>query len=307
MPDPASPPPGHERSARGEFCVAVPARMDSERRSASQIQAHYEIERQLAARLRSSTQTERRRLYPELYDELLRRVGSHPLLHATDGEAAVAAQLRVLERYLDRDAVFLEIGAGDCALALAVAERVRRVYAIDVSAEITAQARRRHPENVDIIVTDGFSIPVPEASVSVAYSDQLFEHLHPDDVLDHLRQVYAALKLGGRYICLTPNRLTGPHDISKYFDAEPTGFHLREYTAAELGGLMRTAGFARVELWTTRRGISFGLPSGLVHTIERAVELLPHKQRRSVGGALPLRVALGCYTVAVKEASSTAP
>ena len=37
-----------------------------------------------------------------------------------------------------------------------------------------------------------------------------------------------------RFICLTPHRSTGPHDMSKYFGDVATGFHLKEYTNKEL-------------------------------------------------------------------------
>ena len=42
------------------------------------------------------------------------------------------------ERFVDEDTVFLEIGAGDCAFTLAVADRgARKRDALDVSREIS--------------------------------------------------------------------------------------------------------------------------------------------------------------------------
>jgi SAM-dependent methyltransferase len=272
-------------------------------RTPSDIREHYEVERQLAERLKASTRAERSTLYTALYDELLQRVPSHPLLEQRADSTVTAGQLRMFDRYLDADSVFLEIGAGDCALSLAVAERVREVYALDVSEEITAEARRAQRENLRIVVTDGLSIPLKPASVTLAFSDQLFEHLHPDDALDHLRQVHEVLRPGGRYICLTPNRLTGPHDVSKYFDETATGFHLREYSATELERLMRAAGFARVEFGTTRRSRSLRLPRLLVHGVEGAFERLGRRWRVRLGHALPLRVVLGSYAIGIKAPS----
>jgi SAM-dependent methyltransferase len=178
------------------------------------------------------------------------------------------------------------------------------VYAIEVSAEITAGVPPR--DNVDVVITDGLSIPVPPSSATIAYSNQVFEHLHPEDALDHLRQVHEALAPGGRFVCITPNRLTGPHDISMYFDTRATGLHMREYTATELAGLMRFAGFERTEAWTTRKGISIRLPWIAVQASERAIALLPHKRRRPVGRTLPIRVVLDCYVVGIKQRSPVA-
>ena len=39
-----------------------------------------------------------------------------------------------------------------------------------------------------------------------------------------LANLYRALKPGAVYVCITPNRLSGPHDISLYFDSVATGF-----------------------------------------------------------------------------------
>jgi hypothetical protein len=118
----------------------------------------------------------------------------------------------------------------------------------------------------------------------------------------HLSQIYTALAPGGRYVCITPNRPTGPHDISKYFDTVATGLHLQEYTTTELARLMRCAGFERAEAWVTRKGFSLRAPWAAVRATEGVVGLLPGKARRRVGRELPLCVVLGCYVVGVKEA-----
>ena len=40
----------------------------------------------------------------------------------------------------------------------------------------------------------------------------------PEDAVEQLRHLHAALAPGGVYLCITPSRLTGPHDISYLFD-----------------------------------------------------------------------------------------
>jgi cyclopropane fatty-acyl-phospholipid synthase-like methyltransferase len=264
-------------------------------RSAAEIREHYEVEKELAARLRNSTREQRLELYSSVYDELYERITSHPLLSPAE---ATTTQVKLIERYLDPDTVFLEIGAGDCSLSLVVAARVRQVYALEVSQEIASRVTLH--QNLEVLITDGIEIPVPSGSVTLAYSNQVLEHLHPDDADEHFRRVYAALGPGGRYVCLTPNRLMGPTDVSKYFDKTPTGFHLREYAVGEVATLMRAAGFRRVEAWTTRKGLSFRVPRPVVWSVESALDRLPRPAVRRIGGRLPLRVILGCYVVAVK-------
>ena len=42
----------------------------------------------------------------------------------------------------------------------------------------------------------------------------------------------------GVYICITPNRVSGPHDVSRGFDEVATGFHMHEYTGREIRPLV---------------------------------------------------------------------
>jgi SAM-dependent methyltransferase len=233
-----------------------------ETRSPERLQYQYEIERRLAARLRDAPKHERRHLYADVYDEFFRAVPDHPqLVTIADPITQVrdaARRAKCLSRFLTPACTFLEVGPGDCSLAIQVAKAVRKVYAVDVSAEITKG--NTLPDNLELILSDGSSIPVAPGSVDVAFSDQLMEHLHPDDALDQLHNLYTALRPGGIYICMTPNRFSGPHDISKYFTDEPTGFHLREHSTTDLVRMLRAAGFKKVEVPVPARGRYVPLP-----------------------------------------------
>jgi len=280
-----------------------------ETRTPEQIREHYEIEKELAGRLRAASKEERRRLYTALYDELYRRVPLHPQLTQKADPAAraeaVAVQMRLLRRFLTPGSVFLEVGPGDCSLAFEAAKSAKKVYAVDVSGEITKGAAR--PANFELILSDGSSIPVPAGSVHVAYSNQLMEHLHPDDALEQLRNVYAALAPGGRYVCITPNRLTGPHDVSEHFDEVATGFHLKEYTATELARIFKAAGFSRISAFASYREQFFAVPVFLLKIAESVVAVLPRSSRRQVARRLPFRALLRAAVVGEKAAGLEAP
>jgi len=281
----------------------MPVRIpNSETRTFERVLAHYRIEQELAARLRSAPKEERRRLYTSLYDELFRRVHDHPQLtlkaSAASRQAEVSARLKLLGPYLRPDATYLEVGPGDCALATAVAQQVRKVYAVDVSNEITVGVAL--PENFELAISDGCSIPVPERSVDVAYSDQLMEHLHADDAREQLQNIYQALKPGGVYLCITPNRLSGPHDVSRYFDEVATGFHLREYTVGELTKLFSATGFRKFKVLAGGGGHHLPLPPKLIRVVEWFLELFPRTFGRTLARGLPLRVILGAKLVARK-------
>jgi ubiquinone/menaquinone biosynthesis C-methylase UbiE len=47
----------------------------------------------------------------------------------------------------------------------------------------------------------------PQAMFDWAVSTSMIEHLHPDDVDIHLREVYRVLKPGGNYLMWCPNGL----------------------------------------------------------------------------------------------------
>ena len=80
-------------------------------------------------------------------------------------------ELRSLRRAFDLHKVFMEVGAGDCALARRAAGYVERVYALDVSED--AMGRLSGPPNLVRVVHDGVRIPLPEGGVDVAFSRAL--------------------------------------------------------------------------------------------------------------------------------------
>ncbi len=274
----------------------------TETRSFERVKEHYRIEKELAARLRSASKDERRHLYTVVYDELFSRVSDHPQLtqkaNAVLRQKEVAARLELISGYLHPDVVYLEVGPGDCALAVAVAHRVRKVYAVDVSNEVAGGVRL--PDNLEFAISDGCSIPVPAGSVQLAYSDQLLEHLHPDDAVEQLAGIYQALAPGGVYLCITPNRLSGPHDVSRYFDEVATGFHLREYTVGELTELFRRAGFRKCKVLVGGGGFHLTVPLAIVTAGEWLLGGLPVTLGRTLARGLPWRLMLGAKVVATK-------
>ncbi len=271
----------------------------SNQRTMGQIRQQYEVETELAERLRNTPKSERTRAYGEIYSELCRRVPDHPSLTRAadlDYSAAVAREkLALLRAYLRPETVFLEVGAGDCRLSLQVAETVKQVYALEVSREITKHAASR--PNFEIVISNGTDIPVPPGSIDLAFSFQVMEHIHPEDAREQLGNVLLALAPGGMYMCLTPNRLSGPHDVSKYFDDTARGMHLREYSVGETAELFRRAGFRRVTAMAGTLGRFVELPVWTIGMLEGLAERLPTGIRRRVVGLPGLRHLLSAAVI----------
>lgn len=260
---------------------------------------HYEVEVGLADRLRNSSRAERKHLYSSVYEELFREVPYHPLLVLKSQAAVKRAELQelfeTLRPFLSPDTVYAEIGAGDCALTMRVAPHVRKAYAIDVSETVT---RGASAPNLEVVLSDGISIPV---KATLIFSNQLMEHLHPDDARDQLANVFDALAPGGKYFCITPNRMNGPHDVSSGIDEVARGFHLREYTNRELASLFRSVGFARVQAFARIRNLQTTLPLGIVTTLETVVGWLPRRLEWRVSRLPIVRRILGVQLIATRR------
>ena len=185
--------------------------------------------------------------------------------------------IKFLKPFLNRDVNFLEIGAGDCSLSFEVAKQVKMVTAIDVTEYITNF--KSQPRNFKLIISDGIIIDVPPNTINVVYSNNLIEHIHPDDIMIHLRNIYQVLTSGGIFFCITPNRLTGPHDISQYFTKVATGFHLIEYTYTDLYNIFKSVGFSKLYSPIGYKCLSLKVPPRSLISLEKIISFIPRNVR----------------------------
>lgn len=262
------------------------------------LRRHYDIEKKLAERLRNSTAAERPNLYATIYNDLFIQVPE--LGESNDDESIRYARqnFKLLKRFLKPKTVFLEIGAGNGDLSRLVAPHVKQLVALEVSAETIA--RFVPPSNVKVVLSKGVDIPVPAESINCAFSTQVLEHIHPDDALLHVQNVARTLKKDGVYICKTPHRFSGPHDVSGYFDQEATGLHLKEYTIAEMVELFAQGGLGKCSVYYGGKGFYLPFPLSLARFIERCIARVPLGRRRSVARFYPLRALFGITLVGKK-------
>jgi SAM-dependent methyltransferase len=281
------------RSLRCDF--EATKRRQGDDRSPERIRAHYQLERQLADRLRDAPAHRRVKVYSDVYAELFKRLPDHPQKAAPLHIGRARREASLLSRFLHEGTAYLELGCGDALVCFEVAGRASIAYGLDVT-DVLIQ-RDRAPRNFEFVRTDGVNIPLPSGSVDLAYSNQLMEHLHPEDAEAQLREVCRVLKPGARYLCITPNRLTGPHDVSIFFDYEASGFHLREYDYRSLRKLGLAAGFRRVEFHVMLRGRRIPLPFVLGAVLEWALDAAPVNWRARLSRFRPLEVVMGINAV----------
>jgi ubiquinone/menaquinone biosynthesis C-methylase UbiE len=246
------------------------------------------FETDIAHKLRTANRVERMRLYGAVYDEYAIR---YPESLPTDDDRVLRTagfEKAFLSQFLTPSTVMAEIGPGRCHLAYAVAPLVRKIYGVDVASDTANKAGR--PSNFELVLTDGIRMPFDSDSIDLVSSNQLMEHLHPDDAAEQLREIYRVLRPGGSYICVTPSRINGPHDCSAIFDDIPcpiehglytaTGLHLKEYTTRDLLDIFRRVGFKRVQTWIGARGHYIELPPFVMTAIETLLRLIPVSWRK---------------------------
>jgi SAM-dependent methyltransferase len=223
------------------------------------LRARFDLERRYHRALLDEPSAERRGpIYEEAYRDLYALWAAEAPEKAVFGfqEAYTAALAPILR---GRRVVDFGCGFGRSTVRFAaLAEHVTGIETNDACVEgACAAARAAGVRNATFLKLAGGRLPLEDASVDVVYSNDVAEHLHPDDLMAHLRDARRVLRAGGRYVCVTPNRLYGPHDVSKAFlppGALPEGLHLREYTTGELGACFADAGYAAADaLFTSAR------------------------------------------------------
>jgi SAM-dependent methyltransferase len=229
----------------------------------NQIYQIYETEIKHSNRLRISDTKKRKLLYEKVYEDYYSELPFHPAFKVKNNfeiqKNRLDFQLNKLIPIVNKNQVFVEVGAGDCALSKQLSSYVGKIYALEIS-QTYAMQENELPSNMEIVIFDGFNFPFEANSIDFVYSNQLIEHLHPDDAIEQLRSIFNCLKKGGRHMIITPNRLLGPGDITGHFGDEPIGFHLKEYTDLELRSILKSVGFKKFKFQTIIKGKSIYVP-----------------------------------------------
>ena len=257
------------------------------------------IEAQLARRLVNATPAERMNLYGAVYDRIYEmHLGRDP---QTLDFGAGPELLAFLEKLTHPEQALLEVGCGGGLLAIEMARRGRRVLGIDVSARIVEKARHRADaaSGLTLAISSGTQIPASDSSFDFAYSVEVIEHLHAEDVSAHLREVYRVLKPGGRYWLLTPNHWDSFNSAERFgVEVEwSADIHLKEWTYSELEAELLRAQFTSLRSpWRNARMLWLPLmPVGFFAAAERlSPRILRRRRARSLLGIV------ACSIVATK-------
>ncbi|MFT4584193.1 MAG: hypothetical protein ACI8XZ_003957 [Gammaproteobacteria bacterium] len=261
-------------------------------RTYEQVLNHFNVEKRIAGKLRNTRSIEERKpIFESMYKELFAQVPDHPRLTRRNSADATAKsnrdKLRKVKRFIDHNTSFAEFAPGDCRFSFEMCKHVKSVFAIDISDQMGPVDSV--PVNFQLSLYDGRDLDLPDEIVDFVFSDQLIEHFHPDDTRSHFKLTHNILKQGGFYAFQTPHKFRGPCDVSMYFCDEPEGFHLKEWTFAEIVELLRDVGYSSWRGYWTAKGITVRLPMTYFYAMETILKLFPPAPRRALSKfALPM-------------------
>jgi SAM-dependent methyltransferase len=194
----------------------------------------------------------RQTLYMELYEAIYNFVK----IHLPDYDS-FGFNSDLINNHIDvfKDKIVIDYGCGYGASTELLSKTAKFVYGIDAShtAVQTATSKFGKLKNTDFIMNSSPYIPFEKGIFEAAYSNDLLEHFHPDDLKIHLKEIYRILIKGGKYLFWTPGSKTGPHDCTQWFYPRGMGFkakgdHIKEYNYSELISIIQHVGFEKIEL-----------------------------------------------------------
>ncbi|MEQ1742870.1 MAG: class I SAM-dependent methyltransferase [Candidatus Nitrotoga sp.] len=213
------------------------------------ILAHWTLEQRLTRELLESTPENRwetfERCYTTLYGELewLNR-----LTGGTDTTSPAERYQHWADLIGSSPKSVYEVGSGKAAMIGHLAQLGHQCTATEITRERGAKHVVEHL-NLRWTQSDGIHLERFEQPgiYDFVLSDNVIEHMHPDDLIHHFEGACKILKPGGQYLMAVPHRWFGPCDISKVFKYEvASGMHLKEYTYRELRHALLYSGFREV-------------------------------------------------------------
>ena len=147
-----------------------------------------------------------------------------------------------------------ELGCSAGGLLAQACQAGYRVGGLEVVPELLDRTRKQiSPEyHQNLFLGDFRAIDLTQhrESYSVAYWNDVFEHIPLDEIAEYLTRLYTLLKPGGLLVTITPNWHMRPSDVTSMCSpprTQATGFHFKEYTLREIIGMLASTGFGHVQ------------------------------------------------------------
>lgn len=264
---------------------------------------HFDLEATYRQRILASSKgsTERQELFSTAYRDLTRLLLERRSRFNRSHEHSLGFSDRVLNAIRARigppPARLLDVGCGTGVLVERMALLGYAAEGIDLSDECIRVSRARTERSGDLprggsvrLICGNFLVEdFTEGAYDLIHSNDVLEHLHPDEVDDFIAKCHRLLKPGGALWLTTPNKWTGPGDATILRfppGTETRGLHLREYSLRELDRILRKKGFVELSslLLTPGRlrgqGTSYRpVFHGIKFALEGILPVFPHSIR----------------------------
>jgi len=213
---------------------------------------HYRVEKEYAAKIMASPKgsAEREMLFEEGYNKVLGDIIAQ-YDPGGGGTHYTTVVLQIVQHLVDRGGRVFDFGCGGGDLVMALIEAGYDARGIDVSRDCIDRAKATLSViSKDECVERGeFLSFQANRKFHCVVMDNVIEHIVPDSVGDVVRRCYDMLDEDGYLVVLTPHKMSGPHDVSRFFlplGSAAEGFHLKEYSFTDLDSALRGGGFKRV-------------------------------------------------------------
>jgi 2-polyprenyl-3-methyl-5-hydroxy-6-metoxy-1,4-benzoquinol methylase len=264
----------------------------------------FEIEKVFHERILKEESFEKRQeMYLNVYNTV------HPIYGTTKtdiqhGRNPADKMVRLFRKELEGKSI-LDTGCGVGYFLASVSRLLKheRLVGIDVSIPPLS----KHHQDIEFISANIVKFDI-KSQFDVVYSSQVLEHIAPADLPLHLASVRSALKSKGLFIVSMPNRLFGPHDVTRCIDCsymgktKAQGTHLNESTYGDMVSLLEDNGFENPRTVFTIPGLKtlfrgFRMRPSVLQTIENSPYILKalHSIKRRGESIWKMGITLICH------------
>lgn len=209
----------------------------------------FEIEKIFHKKILQETSFDKRKeMYREVYNTVHSIYGK-AILDPQKGKNPKDEFVQLFKKELKGKSV-LDVGCGVGYLLASISNQLKHQKLVGLDVSIPPLAKQ-HPE-IEFISGDIIEFNLGH-QFDVVVSDQVLEHIAPIDLAMHLKSVRLSLKAGGIFIVRLPNKLFGPHDVTRIIDFSNTGktkaegTHLNESTYGEIIPILEKNGFNNIK------------------------------------------------------------
>ena len=136
---------------------------------------------------------------------------------------------------LENRNTILDLGCGTGRITEYMADHFKAVFGTDISREMIKQGieRLENIKNIDLIETDGSTLPLPDSSIDIVFSYLVFQHMKNRDMVEkNFKEVYRVLMHNGIF---KVRIRTDKVDVNKWWGGV-------EYTEQSIGKLIKEIG-----------------------------------------------------------------